>query len=90
MVKCSVIGCNREAVWAYGNIALCEYHVKKFREQLEKGVEGKIPPRGRIDTEFFDDIVVVTLEREDGRKLSVSMTKEELKNLAEYLILVIR
>ena len=53
-------------------------------------MEGKIPPRGRVDVEFFDDMVVVTVEREDGRKLSISMTRKELKNLAEYLILVIK
>jgi len=53
-------------------------------------MESKLPPRGRVDVEFFDDMVVVTVEREDGRKLSVSMTRKELKNLAEYLTEVVK
>jgi len=35
-VRCSVEGCDREAVAQFGNIALCEYHVRKWLEQLDK------------------------------------------------------
>ena len=36
MVKCSVEGCDREAVAQFGSIALCEHHQRKYIEQLDK------------------------------------------------------
>ena len=49
----------------------------------------KLPLKGRVDIEFFDDKVVLTLIRADGKELSASMTVEELENLAIYLVLLL-
>jgi len=38
-VRCSVEGCGREAVAQFGSIALCEHHLRKFLEQLDKIVK---------------------------------------------------
>jgi len=36
MVRCCVEGCDREAVVAYGSIALCEYHLRRYIERVER------------------------------------------------------
>ena len=46
---------------------------------------GKLPPRGLVDIEFFDDKAVLTISRNDGARLSITLTIEELENLGEYI-----
>ena len=56
---------------------------------MSSNVLSKLPLRGRVDIEFFDDKVVLTLIRADGKELSASMTVEELENLVIYLVLLL-
>jgi len=51
----------------------------------------KLPPKGSIDIEAFPlDLYVLTVKREDGKELSISMKKEDLKNLAEYILELVK
>ena len=56
---------------------------------MSSNVLSKLPLKGRVDIEFFDDKVVLTLIRADGKELSASMTVEELENLVIYLVLLL-
>jgi len=45
----------------------------------------KLPPKGEIDIEYFPpEYFVITIRRGD-RELSISLTREEFKNLVEYM-----
>lgn len=35
-MKCSIRGCNNEAVAGFGSLALCEYHVEVLGRQVEE------------------------------------------------------
>ena len=50
----------------------------------------KLPPKGLIDVEFFNSYVVITLKREDGKELGITLTKQELINFVEYLTAVLK
>ena len=54
MVKCSVKGCNREAVVGYGSIALCERHAKDYEEMVKKFLEEA--EYKRVEFEGFTNI----------------------------------
>ena len=56
---------------------------------MGSNVLSKLPLKGRVDIEFFDDKAVLTLVRADGKELSASMTVEELENLVIYLVLLL-
>jgi len=53
MVKCSVEGCGREAVAQFGCVALCEYHLRRYVERVEKLAKGK--GFERVKEEFMRD-----------------------------------
>jgi len=51
----------------------------------------KLPARGRIDIEkFTPNDYVLTVERSDGVSVSIHVTREDLKNLAEYIELLLK
>jgi len=45
----------------------------------------KLPPSGLISIEIFNDKTVLTILRDDGKKLSLTLTLKELENLVEYI-----
>jgi len=46
----------------------------------------KLPHKGMIDIEeFTSNDFVLTIKREDGKELSIHITRDELKSLAEYI-----
>ena len=55
------------------------------------GQLSKLPKKGSIDIEVFpSDWYVLTVKREDGKELSISMKKEDLRNLAEYILELVK
>jgi len=50
----------------------------------------KLPPKGLVDIEFFNDHVVITLRREDGKELGMTLTREELINLVIYITALLK
>ena len=51
----------------------------------------KLPPKCSITVVVFPpDHFVIVLEREDGKKLMGTMTREDLENLVEYMSMLIR
>jgi len=43
-----------------------------------------LPPYGDVDVEFLNDVVILTIDREDGISLSVTLRIEEFKELVEH------
>ena len=43
-----------------------------------------LPPYGDVDVEFLSDVVILTIDREDGISLSVTLRIEEFKELVEH------
>ncbi|RLG37007.1 MAG: hypothetical protein DRN91_06545 [Candidatus Alkanophagales archaeon] len=42
------------------------------------------PPHGDVDVEILNDVVILTIDRDDGISLSVTLRKEEFKKLVEH------
>ena len=42
------------------------------------------PPHGDVDVEILNDVVILTIDRDDGISLSVTLKKEEFKKLVEH------
>ena len=55
---------------------------------IKSKVHEKIPSHGNIDVEFFPSVnkVIITIMRDDGQKLSCSMSYEEFKSWLEWAI----
>ena len=50
-------------------------------------VKHKLPLKGRIDIEVITpNDFVLTVIRDDGKELSIHMTRGDVKNLAEYML----
>ncbi|MCS7387220.1 MAG: hypothetical protein NDF55_10925 [archaeon GB-1867-005] len=83
---CEECGFATTKLYYYDGKFLCSACYHRKVGGLGVMVESKLPPKGMICIEqFTESLYMITVRREDGKELSMRITREELRNLAEYI-----